>query len=97
MCWTAKAGPVLICFLSNHGFLCFRLKASEILPDILHKIGDTPLVRINKIGKKFGLKCELREYPDPLSYPWPSSDLVALGGGGPSDPPGGREARKQAG
>uniref|UniRef100_A0A452R3H3 Cystathionine beta-synthase n=1 Tax=Ursus americanus TaxID=9643 RepID=A0A452R3H3_URSAM len=34
-------------------------KSPQILPDILKKIGDTPMVRINKIGKKFGLKCEL--------------------------------------
>uniref|UniRef100_A0A8C6WXR6 Cystathionine beta-synthase n=1 Tax=Neogobius melanostomus TaxID=47308 RepID=A0A8C6WXR6_9GOBI len=31
----------------------------SILPNILHRIGDTPLVRINKIPKAFGLKCEL--------------------------------------
>uniref|UniRef100_A0A3B3Z9L8 Cystathionine beta-synthase n=1 Tax=Periophthalmus magnuspinnatus TaxID=409849 RepID=A0A3B3Z9L8_9GOBI len=31
----------------------------SILPTILHRIGDTPLVRINKISKAFGLKCEL--------------------------------------
>ncbi|XP_056409306.1 cystathionine beta-synthase-like isoform X2 [Hyla sarda] len=31
----------------------------SILPSVLQKIGDTPLVRINKIGKKHGLKCEL--------------------------------------
>ncbi|XP_077468155.1 cystathionine beta-synthase a [Stigmatopora argus] len=30
-----------------------------ILPNILHKIGHTPLVRINKIPPKFGLKCEI--------------------------------------
>lgn len=30
-----------------------------ILPDILHAIGRTPLVRLNKIGKKHGLDCEL--------------------------------------
>ncbi|XP_045708540.1 cystathionine beta-synthase isoform X2 [Phyllostomus hastatus] len=34
-------------------------KSPKILPDILKKIGDTPMVRINKIGKNFGLKCEL--------------------------------------
>ncbi|XP_036898942.1 cystathionine beta-synthase-like protein isoform X1 [Sturnira hondurensis] len=34
-------------------------KSSKILPDILKQIGDTPMVRINKIGKNFGLKCEL--------------------------------------
>ncbi|XP_053312796.1 cystathionine beta-synthase isoform X2 [Spea bombifrons] len=31
----------------------------HVLPNILHRIGDTPLVRINQIGKKYGLKCEL--------------------------------------
>uniref|UniRef100_A0A8C3E9G9 Cystathionine beta-synthase n=1 Tax=Corvus moneduloides TaxID=1196302 RepID=A0A8C3E9G9_CORMO len=31
----------------------------KILPNILNKVGNTPLVRINKIGKHFGLKCEL--------------------------------------
>nr|XP_060626243.1 cystathionine beta-synthase-like protein isoform X2 [Anolis sagrei ordinatus] len=34
-------------------------KTPHIMPNILKKIGDTPLVRINKIGKQFGLKCEL--------------------------------------
>ncbi|XP_045396703.1 cystathionine beta-synthase isoform X2 [Lemur catta] len=34
-------------------------KSPKILPDILEKIGDTPMVRINKLGKNFGLKCEL--------------------------------------
>uniref|UniRef100_A0A8C5P7P3 cystathionine beta-synthase n=1 Tax=Leptobrachium leishanense TaxID=445787 RepID=A0A8C5P7P3_9ANUR len=32
---------------------------SKYSPDILDKIGDTPLVRINHIGKAHGLKCEL--------------------------------------
>uniref|UniRef100_A0A7N8XJA7 Cystathionine beta-synthase n=1 Tax=Mastacembelus armatus TaxID=205130 RepID=A0A7N8XJA7_9TELE len=30
-----------------------------ILPNVLYRIGDTPLVRINKIPKVFGLKCEI--------------------------------------
>ncbi|XP_042543210.1 cystathionine beta-synthase-like protein isoform X1 [Dipodomys spectabilis] len=34
-------------------------KSPKILPDILRKIGNTPMVRINKIGKNAGLKCEL--------------------------------------
>ncbi|XP_020829546.1 cystathionine beta-synthase isoform X1 [Phascolarctos cinereus] len=34
-------------------------KTPKVIPDILKKIGDTPMVRINKIGKNFGLKCEL--------------------------------------
>ncbi|KAJ8793600.1 hypothetical protein J1605_003608 [Eschrichtius robustus] len=36
-----------------------RAKPPKILPDILKKIGDTPMVRVNKIGRNFGLKCEL--------------------------------------
>ncbi|KAM9038194.1 cystathionine beta-synthase isoform X1 [Sarcophilus harrisii] len=34
-------------------------KTTKVIPNILKKIGDTPMVRINKIGKNFGLKCEL--------------------------------------
>ncbi|XP_071372254.1 cystathionine beta-synthase b [Centroberyx affinis] len=36
-----------------------RTKAPSILPNILKWIGDTPLVRLNKIPKAFGLKCEI--------------------------------------
>ncbi|KAM9253011.1 cystathionine beta-synthase-like [Dugong dugon] len=36
-----------------------RSTPPKILPDILKEIGNTPMVRINKIGKNFGLKCEL--------------------------------------
>ncbi|NP_001014367.3 cystathionine beta-synthase b [Danio rerio] len=36
-----------------------RTKTSGILPNILSKIGETPMVRMNKIPKAFGLKCEL--------------------------------------
>ncbi|NXH73903.1 CBS synthase, partial [Hydrobates tethys] len=32
---------------------------TKILPNILNKIGCTPMVRVNKIGKSYGLKCEL--------------------------------------
>ncbi|NXC12115.1 CBS synthase, partial [Corythaeola cristata] len=34
----------------------------KIMPSILNKVGNTPMVRINKIGKQYGLKCELCEY-----------------------------------
>ncbi|KAM4701196.1 cystathionine beta-synthase isoform 2-T5 [Discoglossus pictus] len=34
-------------------------QSPKILSSILQKIGDTPLVRINQIGKRYGLKCEL--------------------------------------
>uniref|UniRef100_A0A3B3INT7 Cystathionine beta-synthase n=1 Tax=Oryzias latipes TaxID=8090 RepID=A0A3B3INT7_ORYLA len=36
-----------------------RAPTPTVLPNILHRIGDTPMVRINKIPKAFGLKCEL--------------------------------------
>ncbi|XP_035250361.1 cystathionine beta-synthase-like isoform X2 [Anguilla anguilla] len=36
-----------------------REKSTKILPDILRRIGDTPMVRMNKISKAYGLKCEL--------------------------------------
>lgn len=36
-----------------------RTKPSGILSSILEKIGHTPLVRLNKIPKEFGLKCDI--------------------------------------
>jgi cystathionine beta-synthase len=36
-----------------------RVPRPNILPDILYNIGETPMVKINKIGEKEGLKCEL--------------------------------------
>ncbi|KAK6309682.1 hypothetical protein J4Q44_G00195630 [Coregonus suidteri] len=43
----------------QEGFLKKKTEAPRILPNILRRIGDTPLVRMNKIPKAFGLKCEL--------------------------------------
>jgi cystathionine beta-synthase len=34
-------------------------RCEKILPDILHAIGYTPVVRINRLGKEAGLSCEL--------------------------------------
>ncbi|KAF3688479.1 Cystathionine beta-synthase [Channa argus] len=36
-----------------------RTAVPTILPNILLRIGDTPMVRINKIPRVFGLKCEI--------------------------------------
>ncbi|XP_028249430.1 cystathionine beta-synthase-like [Parambassis ranga] len=36
-----------------------RTKPPPILPNILGKIGHTPLVRLNNIPKEFGLKCDI--------------------------------------
>ena len=81
MCWAAKTG--FIFFLSNHRLLlCLREKSPKILPDILKKIGDTPMVRINKIGRNFGLKCELCE----CWLPRPVRGLWACGVCGPLGP-----------
>lgn len=36
-----------------------RTPKPKIYPDILHHVGETPMVRINRIGKEYGLECEL--------------------------------------
>ncbi|XP_036418358.1 cystathionine beta-synthase-like [Colossoma macropomum] len=36
-----------------------RTKVTKIMPSILGGIGNTPMVRVNKIPKTFGLKCEI--------------------------------------
>jgi cystathionine beta-synthase len=37
----------------------YRKKETGIMGDVLEGIGNTPLVRINKISKTAGLQCEL--------------------------------------
>ena len=32
------------------------------MPNVLHNIGNTPLVRLNRIGKAEGVKCEICEF-----------------------------------
>lgn len=44
---------------SPHRHVSYPRKKEKILPDILHHIGNTPLVKLNYIGKKYGLKCDL--------------------------------------
>ena len=41
--------------------VCFRVDVAKqkILPSILHQIGNTPLVQINKIHKSLGLQCQM--------------------------------------
>ncbi|XP_028405463.1 cystathionine beta-synthase-like [Dendronephthya gigantea] len=36
-----------------------NVRTTKIMSNVLEGIGDTPLVRINRIGKSFGLKCEI--------------------------------------
>ncbi|NXH10315.1 CBS synthase, partial [Bucco capensis] len=52
--WTATTPPSM----SPHSHMAFT-EENKILPNILKKIGCTPIVRINTIGKSYGLKCEL--------------------------------------
>lgn len=37
-------------------------KMDTILPNILHTIGNTPLIRLNRIPQSYGIKCEVCEY-----------------------------------
>ncbi|XP_074653103.1 cystathionine beta-synthase-like isoform X2 [Tubulanus polymorphus] len=43
---------------SPHNHLT-RCPKPKIYPNILHQIGETPLVRVNKLAKSSGIKCEL--------------------------------------
>ena len=38
-----------------------RAERDAVLPDVLHMIGNTPLIRLDKIARSEGLKCELCE------------------------------------
>lgn len=44
-----------------YGFI-FSLNRPSVLPDILHVIGNTPLIKLNKIPQAEGLKCDVCEY-----------------------------------
>ncbi|NXI42530.1 CBS synthase, partial [Galbula dea] len=52
--WTATTPAGM----SPHSHVALPAEA-KILPNILKRIGCTPLVRINSIGKSCGLQCEL--------------------------------------
>lgn len=43
-------------------FFFRKVDRTKILPNILDAIGQTPLVRLNKIPKMHGIKCELCKY-----------------------------------
>ncbi|XP_054722481.1 cystathionine beta-synthase-like isoform X1 [Uloborus diversus] len=36
-----------------------RAKDPKVLPNVLHAIGNTPMIRLNKIPQEFGIKCEM--------------------------------------
>lgn len=53
--WSLKKSPTE----SPHFHEKWKMDQMKILPNILQHIGRTPLVKINRIGKAAGLKCEL--------------------------------------
>lgn len=57
------------CKKTNSDIVLFLSRAApkKILDTILDHIGNTPMVRINKIGKSEGLECEIRAFPLLLS------------------------------
>jgi len=44
---------------SPHHHIPFTPNREKIMPNILHNIGNTPLVRLNKIPQENGVKCEM--------------------------------------
>ncbi|XP_041030020.1 cystathionine beta-synthase-like [Carcharodon carcharias] len=66
-------------FTDANGLLLFTKKDSpKILPNILYKIGNTPLIRINNIAKENGLKCELLAKCEFFSASGSIKDRIAL-------------------
>lgn len=49
----------LINVLLKNKKLYFRDRNQKLEPDILHVIGNTPLVKLNNIPKKDGLSCDM--------------------------------------
>jgi hypothetical protein len=63
-----------IVFIRNRSQICVLNRRPtdrsklRILPNILHCIGETPLVRITRIGKSDGLQCEICEYTASIHF-----------------------------
>ncbi|XP_036065694.1 cystathionine beta-synthase isoform X2 [Oryzias melastigma] len=55
-----------------------RTKPTSILPSVLDHIGHTPLIRLNKIPKEFGLKCEVLVKCEFFSAGGSIKDRIAL-------------------
>uniref|UniRef100_A0A674NVM7 Cystathionine beta-synthase n=1 Tax=Takifugu rubripes TaxID=31033 RepID=A0A674NVM7_TAKRU len=55
-----------------------RIKPPSILPNILGNIGNTPLVRLNKIPKQFGIKCDILVKCEFFSAGGSIKDRIAL-------------------
>ena len=44
---------------SPHHHEPFRPEAKKVYDDVLDAVGNTPLIRINKVGKEEGIDCQL--------------------------------------
>ncbi|XP_053733613.1 cystathionine beta-synthase b isoform X1 [Synchiropus splendidus] len=54
------------------------LPTPNILPNILWKVGNTPMVRLNRIPKEFGLKCEMLVKCEFFNASGSSKDRIAV-------------------
>ena len=52
---------IMIMIIIKKIIFSFFREEEKILPNILHKIGNTPLVRLNRIPSENGVKCEMRK------------------------------------
>lgn len=43
-------------------FILFRRQTSKILPNVLAAIGNTPMIKLNKIPDAAGLKCNVCKF-----------------------------------
>lgn len=50
---------LLHAFIYMFVFLIYSGNEKRVYPNILHAIGTTPLVKLNKIPKEYGLKCDV--------------------------------------
>ncbi|KFD69051.1 hypothetical protein M514_11563, partial [Trichuris suis] len=71
--WTANSKEP-----SPHFHEPYPKKVPKILPNVLYAVGRTPLVRINRLGKEAGLKCELLVKCEYLNAGGSIKDRIAL-------------------
>lgn len=55
-----------------------KVPRNKILPNILSSIGDTPLVRLNRIPQEYGLECEILVKCEFLNPGGSVKDRIAL-------------------
>ena len=67
--WSSLWFSLWLCFFFFFSFC--RKPEPKILSSILEHIGNTPLVRLERLAKSEGLQCELRNVPHSIaSFPF---------------------------